>query len=166
MKRILTLLSLTLFASAPVLCQKRHTPAKPAAAVQPKAEEKESVSAFNDGDSVQTTICKGTPTPDGYVIAGETVASDCPKGAWILKRRGAALHRDVPTETYAPPAGARRSRADDAEDEDEDDQPRQRHPPKPARATNGEEDSGSDRRSGSRLTASQCSKRGSIAVIS
>lgn len=33
-------------------------------------------------------ICKGDPTPTGFVIAGEAAFSECPTGAWILRPRG------------------------------------------------------------------------------
>jgi hypothetical protein len=31
-------------------------------------------------------ICKGVPIPDGYTIIEETPSSDCPKGAYLIKR--------------------------------------------------------------------------------
>jgi hypothetical protein len=54
--------------------------------------------SLKDGDVVQTTICKGLEIPDDYVITGEGVDSQCAKGAWVIRRKGA---RPVETSSAA-----------------------------------------------------------------
>jgi hypothetical protein len=81
------MLALTLVAlvSVNALAQKRHAPAKKSASADTQS------TPYQDGQIVQTTICKGLPIPAGYVTAGDTTDGGCPKGAWILKRKGTAL---------------------------------------------------------------------------
>jgi len=109
------------------LAQKQRN-TSPARAQAVRAEDETPTPTFNNGDSIQTTICKGQPTPTGYVTAGETSTSDCPSGAWILKRRGTRLRADAPPVTGMPPK-------DTAANDDEDEEPRARR-----RATASEAD--------------------------
>ncbi|MGB8510053.1 MAG: hypothetical protein WCD76_16865 [Pyrinomonadaceae bacterium] len=64
--------------------------------------------SYKAGDVVQTSICKGMPIPAGFVTAGETTDGSCPKGAWMLKKKGTHLIPETPTET-APRSTVRRT---------------------------------------------------------
>jgi hypothetical protein len=104
------------FVSGVAQAQKRR-PDPPARAQAVRTEEATPAPTFHNGDSIQTTICKGQPTPDGYVTAGETRTGDCPQGAWILKKRGSRLRPDAPQPSYTIPA-QQTSSADNEDDEE------------------------------------------------
>lgn len=99
--------------------------ALPVRAQAERAEGETLAPTFQSGDAIQTTVCKGQPTPDGYVTAGETNSGDCPKGAWILKKRGSRLRPDAPPSSYAPPHTEQAVSAD-SEDDEEETSPRQK----------------------------------------
>lgn len=120
----LTIAIFSLFTSV-AICQKRK-PAAPPRSQAVRAED-DTAPTLQDGDSIQTTICKGQPTPSGYVTAGETSTSDCPNGAWILKRRGTRLRSDAPPANSAPAkAHATANDGNDEDDEDDEESPRRR----------------------------------------
>ncbi|MGB7924608.1 MAG: VWA domain-containing protein [Pyrinomonadaceae bacterium] len=50
-------------------------------------------------------ICRGISIPDGYTIVAETTSPDCPEGAYIIKREGAAVasaRRGIPATQPGP----------------------------------------------------------------
>jgi hypothetical protein len=115
---ILTLLCLT---SSITLSQKRRQAAPTRIAQATSTEEIKPAPTLEKDDTTQTTICKGQHTPDGYVTAGETSTSDCPNGAWILKKRGTRLRADAPQPTYPPQVEpSSRGNSDDEKEEEED----------------------------------------------
>jgi hypothetical protein len=61
---------------------------RPAAASASKTIQSSPLSPLSvDPETGQTLICKGTPVPEGLVIAGEMFSDSCQASAWILKRK-------------------------------------------------------------------------------
>jgi hypothetical protein len=88
MKRSLVLTLVPIFVlSTFAYAQKRRGSSKASTTVQVQ----QTTPSYRDGQIVRETICKGLPIPARYVTAGETTDSSCPKGAWVIKKKGTRL---------------------------------------------------------------------------